>query len=59
MFVGIVTHENVNVVFVCRDCACDEWQMTYINTDDNEADLLTKPLASPKRIKFVRKLLHH
>jgi hypothetical protein len=45
--------------FVCEGCACDEWRTTYINTDKNVADLLTKPLAGPKQTKFVRMLLHH
>jgi hypothetical protein len=45
--------------FVCEGCACDEWRTTYINTDKNVADLLTKPLAGPKQNKFVRMLLHH
>jgi hypothetical protein len=34
--------------FVREGCARDEWQTTYINTDENVADLLTKPLAGPK-----------
>ncbi len=34
--------------FVWEGCACDEWQMTYINMDENVADLLTKPLAGPR-----------
>jgi hypothetical protein len=29
-----------------------------VNTHDNVADLLTKPLASPKRQKFVQMVLH-
>jgi hypothetical protein len=45
--------------FVREGCARDEWRTTYINTDENVADLLTKPLAGPKRTKFVRMLLHH
>ncbi len=45
--------------FVREGCACDEWQMTYINTDENMADLLMKPLAGQKQTKFVRMLLHH
>jgi hypothetical protein len=45
--------------FVHEGCTHDEWQMTYINTDENVADLLTKPLAGPKQTKFVRILLHH
>ena len=45
--------------FVREGCARDEWRTAYINTDENVADLLTKPLAGPKRTKFVRMLLHH
>ncbi len=45
--------------FVREGCACDEWSMTYINTNGNVADLLTKPFAGPKRSKFVGMLLHH
>ena len=45
--------------FVREGCARDEWRTTYINTNDNVADLLTKPLAGPKRSKFVGMLLHH
>jgi hypothetical protein len=40
--------------------ARDEWRTTYVNTHNNEADLLTKLLPSgPKRKGFVRGLLHH
>ncbi len=45
--------------FVREGCARNEWRTTYINTNDNVADLLTKPLAGPKRSKFVGMLLHH
>ncbi len=44
---------------VRKGCACDEWQTVYFNTNDNIADLLTKPLAGPKRSKFVQMILHH
>jgi len=38
----------------------DEWRTAYVNTHDNEADLLTKLLPSgEKRRGFVRRLLHH
>jgi hypothetical protein len=30
-----------------------------VNTDENVADLLTKPLSGPKQAKFVRMVLHH
>jgi len=46
--------------FVREGCARDEWRTAYVNTHENVADLLTKPLPSgEKRWKFVRMLLHH
>ena len=46
--------------FVREGCARDEWRTTYVNTHENPADLLTKPLpAGTKRTNFVRMLLHH
>ncbi len=45
--------------FVREGCAPDGWRTAYINTDENVADLLTKPLAGPKQTKFVLMLLHH
>ena len=45
--------------FVCEGVARDEWRTAYINTNDNIADMLTKPLSGPKRWKFVRMVLHH
>jgi hypothetical protein len=45
--------------FVRKGVARDEWRTAYIHTDDNVADMLTKPLSGPKRQKFVRMVLHH
>ena len=40
--------------------ARDEWRTAYVNTHENEADLLTKLLPNgEKRQKFVKKVLHH
>eukprot|EP00957_Ditylum_brightwellii_P086170 6556660-Ditylum_brightwellii.AAC.1 len=40
--------------------ARDEWQTSYVNTNDNESDLLTKLLPDgEKRKQFVRCLLCH
>ena len=40
--------------------ACGEWRTAYVNTEDNEADLLTKLLPNGEKIwKFVRTLVHH
>ena len=30
-----------------------------MNTDENVADLLTKPLSGPNKAKFVSMILHH
>jgi hypothetical protein len=45
--------------FVREGCAHNEWCTAYVNINNNVADLLTKPLAGPKRSKFVQMLLHH
>ena len=40
--------------------ARDEWRTDYVNTDENESDLLTKTLPNGgKRNNFARRLLHH
>ena len=45
--------------FVREGCARDEWRTAYVNTHENVADLLTKPLPSgEKRNKFVRQFLY-
>ena len=52
--------QSIAYHFVRKGSACDEWRTTYVNTHDNEADLLTKLLPSgAKRKGFVRGLLHH
>jgi hypothetical protein len=45
--------------FIREGVAQDEWRIEYVNTDENLADLLTKPLSGPKQTKFVRMVLHH
>ncbi len=46
--------------FVREGVARDEWRTAYINTHDNIADLLTKPLPlGKKQTKFIWVLLHH
>ena len=39
--------------------ARDEWRTSYVNTHDNEADLLTKQLLHGERKGFVCNVLHH
>ena len=46
--------------FVREGVSRDEWRVAYINTDDNVADILTKPLpGGTKRTKFTNMILHH
>ena len=52
--------QSIAYHFVREGSARDEWWMTYVNTHDNDADLLMKLLPSgEKRNGFVRNLLHH
>ena len=52
--------QSIAYHFVREGAARDEWRTTYVNTNDNEADLLTKQLPSgDKRRGFVRSVLHH
>ena len=45
--------------FVREGCAKDEWRIAHVNTHDNCADLLTKPLVGMNRRKFTNMLLYH
>ena len=46
--------------FVREGSASDEWRLTYVNTDDNCADMLSKSLpGGRKRKRFTSMLLHH
>ena len=52
--------QSIAYHFVREGVARHEWRTSYINTHDNEADLLTKMLPSgEKRKGFVMNLLHH
>jgi hypothetical protein len=52
--------QSIAYHFVREGVAKDEWRTSYVNTHDNEADLLTKLLPfGEKRKTFVRTLLHH
>ncbi len=52
--------QSIAYHYVREGAARDEWRTSYVNTHDNDADLLTKPLpAGDKRHGFVRNLLHH
>ena len=52
--------QSIAYHFVREGSARDEWRASYVSTNENEADLLTKMLpCGEKRKNFVRKLLHH
>ena len=52
--------QSIAYHFVREGAARDEWRTSYVNTHENEADLLTKVLPScEKRRVFVRQVLHH
>ena len=43
--------QSIAYHFVQEGAAQDEWRTTYVNTHENEADLLTKQLPSGKKRK--------
>ncbi len=46
--------------YVREGVAKDEWRVAYINTHDNLADLLTKPIpGGEKRTRFINMVLYH
>lgn len=45
--------------FVREGVVRKEWLLAYVNTKDNIADFLTKPLSGEQRMKLVRQVLHH
>ena len=52
--------QSIAYHFVREGSARDEWRTAYINTHENEADLLTKLLPSgEKRKGFMWNILHH
>ena len=52
--------QSIAYHFIREGVARDEWRTSYVNTHDNESDLLSKVLPNgEKRRRFVRNLLHH
>ena len=53
-------NQSIAYHFVREGVARDQWRASYVNTHDNEADLLTKLLpAGGKQRGFVCRMLHH
>ena len=52
--------QSIAYQFVREAVARDEWRTAYVNTHENPADLLTKPLrVAEKRHTFVKMIMHH
>ena len=51
--------QNICYHFVREGAARDEWRASYVNTQENLADLLTKILGRTKRETLVKRILHH
>lgn len=52
--------QSITYHFVREGAARDEWHTAYMNTHENPADLLTKPLPSgEKQNGFIHLVLHH
>ena len=52
--------QSITDHFVHEGVARNEWRTSYVNTHENEADLLTKQLPhGEKRKGFVSNLLYH
>ena len=52
--------QSIAYHFIREGVSRDEWRTAYVNTDENEADLLTKVLPhGAKRESFVGRILHH
>jgi hypothetical protein len=53
-------NQSIAYHLIREGAARDEWRTSYVNTHENESDLLTKLLPhGAKRIGFVKRLLHH
>ena len=51
---------SISYHFVREGCARDEWRTGYVKSEENEADLLSKPLGGGlKREYLVNKVLSH
>eukprot|EP00957_Ditylum_brightwellii_P096878 7378181-Ditylum_brightwellii.AAC.1 len=52
--------QSITYHFVREGLAKDEWQTSYVNTNERESDFLTKLLPDgEKRKYFVKQLLQH
>ena len=63
IFISQYNHAPLDYItyhFIREANDCNKWRATYINTNYNQSDLLTKPLPhGEKRTKFCRMILYH
>jgi hypothetical protein len=53
-------NQSIAYHYIREGVARDGWRTSYVNTHENEANLLTKLLPfGAKRIGFVKRILHH
>ena len=53
-------NQSIAYQLIREGAACDEWRTSYVNTHNNQADLLTNLLPSGyKRNCFVLRIMHH
>ena len=45
--------------FVRESTASDEWKRTYVQSENNITDMLTKPLGAKKTQRVLEMILHH
>ena len=51
---------SIALNFVREGSATNEWRVSYVNTHDNAANLLTKPMSNgKKRQSLIEILLHY
>ena len=58
---SVLKKKSVSIAyhFVREGSAADEWRISYVESTKNVADLLTKPLSNEKRMKLIKRILHH
>ena len=50
---------SIGYQFVREGSAAGEWLLAHIASNDNIADMLTKPLSEEKHKHFISQILHH
>ena len=51
-------HFDIRYLFILQHCRSGKYKVQYVPTDDNVADIFTKPLGKEKHRKFAMRLVH-